>query len=363
MEKSLKYLLGRFLGVAIVLSVLSCDFSAIACTAFVLKQDNKVLFCEGFDWFTGEGMVAINKKGFKKRSILAEVLGEKPMTWTSQYGSITFSWIGMSQPTTGMNSEGLAITSLIYKDKANHISNNPVMGISQWKEYVLDTCSNVNQALATLSKVRIYTVSRYASHYLIGDSDGNCAVIQFVDGKPKIYTGKDLPYPVVTDDLHYEKAIEELTKHQGFGGNQTISKSNGNHARFQRTAQFIQQINPKKDKSLKEQAFGIFDSVRMQGYTRWNIIFDLRNRMVSFQTQENKKQRYIDLNKLDLSCSTPLMLLDINENLEGNITDKFKPYPNKINEELINKSDNFIHFAPDTVFLLKQYPDTLVCSE
>ncbi len=348
-----KYII-QFLLVVVVMNFVLSSQKVQACTAFMLKQDDKVLFCEGFDWYTGEGLVSINKKGIKKSSILAQILSEKPMTWISQYGSISFSWIGMSQPLTGMNSEGLAITSLIFNEKTAQNNDKPKMGISQWKEYVLDTCADVNEAVKSLSSLCIYTVSNFSTHYLIGDAKGNCAVIQFIDGQPIISTGKDLPYSVITDNLHYNNAVTRLSEKQ------TFPKGNGNQARFERVAQLIKN-NSTKYKILNEQANAIFESVRIGGHTKWNIIFDLTERSVSFRTFKNEKRRFVNLDQLDLSCSTPIMLMDINKNLTGNISNKFVPYPNKINKIIINKSDEIIHFAPKTKFLLKKYPDNLVC--
>ena len=89
---------------------------SLGCTAYVLESKGRVLFCEGFDWHSGQGMVVINKQGFSKKSVINEVLGKQPLTWTSLYGSVTFTWIGISMPTCGMNSEGLAITALIHSN-------------------------------------------------------------------------------------------------------------------------------------------------------------------------------------------------------------------------------------------------------
>ena len=59
---------------------------------------------------SNQGMLMINPRGLQKKAI--PFAFEKPATWTSKYGSLTFNFIGREEPMEGINEKGLAIAAL-----------------------------------------------------------------------------------------------------------------------------------------------------------------------------------------------------------------------------------------------------------
>ena len=104
----------------------------------------------------------------------------------------------------------------------------------------------------------------------------------------------------------------------------------------------------------------------MGAYTKWSIIYDLRNERVYFKTLSKPKLKYVDLRAIDFSCGTPVRALDLNLNAAGNVHTSFGNYTRPMNYELIKKalkqtnlhtndSDELIRFRA-------AYPESTRCS-
>ncbi len=66
-------------------------------------------------------------------------------------------------------------------------------------------------------------------------------------------------------------------------------------------------------------------------YTQWHVVFDVAQREVHFRTDDIPEVRHLSLESFDLACDAPLLMLDINAELEGNVERSFTPYDHDIN--------------------------------
>lgn len=57
--------------------------------------------------------------------------------------------------------------------------------------------------------------------------------------------------------------------------------------------------------------------------TQWQIVYDIGNLRIFFATKENRTVRYIRLKSLDFSSEEPLVTLDVNADLSGDVTERF----------------------------------------
>jgi choloylglycine hydrolase len=87
----------------------------MACTTFQLRHGDQVLVGKNYDWMVEEGLIIVNKRGVSKTAFISTVdntsLGT-PATWTSKYGSITFTQYGRELSPGGMNEAGLVVESM-----------------------------------------------------------------------------------------------------------------------------------------------------------------------------------------------------------------------------------------------------------
>ena len=104
----------------IALAFVLCYASFLfACTTFFINKNGQLIFGRNYDWITDAGMVCTNLKGLLKTSMQTE--NGETISWTSQFGSITFNQYGKEFPTGGMNEKGLVV-ELMWLDETKYPS-------------------------------------------------------------------------------------------------------------------------------------------------------------------------------------------------------------------------------------------------
>ncbi len=171
------------------------------CTTFVLKTKNGLFFGRNLDWVSDLGLVIINQRNLTKESFVFPP--EKPISWTSKYGSVTFNQFGKEFPFGGINEKGLVIEIMVSMAEYPEVDERPVVNELQWIQYQLDNCATVEEVIQTDALLRIGQTHEIL-HYLICDSTGNTAVIEFIRGKMVVYKGNDLPVPVLENEEYSE---------------------------------------------------------------------------------------------------------------------------------------------------------------
>ena len=130
-------------------------------------------------------------------------------TWKNQY-----KYIGMpmgapiynNRLNDGVNTQGLYAAQLYLPQATTYPepklgSNQPkVLGVLDVVNYVLGTSKNVKEAINNLQKIQVVASGLYDPrnqhyhvqpvHFFLKDKTGHGAVIEFVDGKMKVYSGK-----------------------------------------------------------------------------------------------------------------------------------------------------------------------------
>ena len=76
-------------------------------------------------------------------------------------------------------------------------------------QYLLDNFSTVDEVIASYQSIRIPRPPKNAAHaaayhYLVGDSRGNCASIEFLDGKMVCHTGWTMPVKALANSTYDE---------------------------------------------------------------------------------------------------------------------------------------------------------------
>ena len=71
---------------------------------------------------------------------------------------------------------------------------------------------------------QIVVILQQALHLVIEDATGDSAVIEYIDGKAKIYHGRE--YTVATNSPTFDKQIEHLKEYKMFGGEKPLPGDN-----------------------------------------------------------------------------------------------------------------------------------------
>lgn len=334
-----------------------------ACTTFFVNDSGKLIFGRSYDFDIGDGYVMVNKRNVRKSA-----LGyENSLKWTSMYGSITFNEFGREMPLGGMNEAGLVIENMWLEETIYpQPDDRPEVASLQWIQYQLDTHSTVDEVIKSDSELRISSESAGKLHFLVVDASGDCAVIEFLDGKMVTHRGKDLPYAALTNDT-YDKSLDYLSKHEGFGGDKKIPDGPGSFDRFARATSMVANFRDPGYETLIDGAFEILTSVFNKGHSRWNIVYDISDGIVEFRTDTNPEIRCFDAKSFDYSCKSDVLVLDINSDLKGDVTGKFIPYTPELNRDLVfkvYKNVSFLKDTPDPILeFIAAYPESTVCVE
>ena len=326
-----------------------------ACTTFCLKNDGEILFGKNYDWMIGDGMIFVNKRGVSKASSEKE----NPAKWVSRYGSVTFNQYGWENPSGGMNETGLVI-ELMWLDDTQYPApdDRPSIDVLEWIQFNLDTAELTDDVVRNAAGVRI--ASDVKLHYLISDSRGHVATIEFLNGQMVTHRGAKLPYSTLTNDT-YARSLEHTKK---FGP----ATSEGSLDRFSRAAARSREFETKRrsEKEAVDYAFDTLANVAQKNSTQWSIVYDQRRGRIYFRTKKRSDLKSIDTTGLDYSCGTPVKALDIDIKESGDVTRRFKPVTREMNRDLIQRAfdgTDFLKNVPDSAKdELADFPQRFVCA-
>ena len=199
---------------------------------------------------------------------------------------------------------------------------------------MLDNCGSMKEVIAADSQVRIFET---VDHYLVADGTGDCAVVEFLDGRMVFHTGQGLPVAALTNST-YSESIDFLKRGvAGLKERDGIQTITGSLLRFQTAADRVKAFEPAGSEHAIKYAFDVLDKVGGEA-TLWSIVFDTQDLRVYFRTQSHRAIRYLSLNDFDLSCQRPDMMMDIHEKLEGNIAESMQVYSSDKNFEFLKKA-------------------------
>jgi choloylglycine hydrolase len=238
----------------------------------------------------------------------------------------------------------------------------PAIGVLQWIQYQLDNSATVDDVLASDKILRITTTSA-PLHYLVADSDGNVATVEFLEGKMKVHKGSALPFPVLTNSTYSEsKGILEARHAANTGG---INNS------LERFVTACNMVNKFKSNEIKDpavdHAFNILGEVAQGSHTKWSIVYDLKKKEIHFKTLGFTPVKTVRFSAFDFSCNTPSMTYDMNQQSTGNISPDFLKFSNEINKKILDvsveQSKGEIQISEGAKKEALDYPGTIKCND
>jgi len=332
-----------------------------SCTTFCLDKGDQLVFGKNQDSIDS-GLMIVNKRGVLKTAKVndKEPRVSQPVSWTSQYGSVTFNRFGREQPFGGMNEAGLVVEQMtLFETKYPGPDLRPYINSGQWIQYQLDNSSMVEEVIASDSKLRITDMLKDpGQHFLVSDRRGNCAAIEFINGKLVHYTEKSMPIKVLSNRA-YAECITYWEQSE-----LPIWDYSDAVKRFAKAADMVKHYNPVTSGPAVDYAFDILKNVTMRGTyltTGRSIVYDIKNLRVYFRTFEKEQIRYADLSSFDFSCKTPVKVLYVNEDLRGDVSKNFVNYTYEINRDLIKNAIPDI--SDEDLNALAHYPETTNCTE
>jgi penicillin V acylase-like amidase (Ntn superfamily) len=297
------------------------------CTSFCLDNGGYAVFGANYDHVNSgsDGLVFVNKRNVIKSFRHTDSPGQHA-GWTSKYGSVSFNFVASQTSWTGMNEAGLIIYSMRLEEgsRAPGPDGRPWILAHYWPQYMLDNFATVEEVLAGQAALRIVNADRIP-HYLVSDRRGNCATVEFIGGKTVIRSGKDLPVRALANTA-YERAVREWEEVLELrrNGKPVPGMGSSSRGRFIRAADRVAAFRPMETEAAVGAAFDILKEAG--GRANWSIVYDAKGLRVHFKTIVQAEVRTIDFGRLDFSCRTPVKMIDVNEKLSGDITDRLKDH-------------------------------------
>jgi choloylglycine hydrolase len=311
---------------AVLSLVLTLCLSSIAaaCTTVVFQDGDALLFARNFDWYWGDGMIVVNQRGISKTAFVQP--DEKPATWTSEFGSLTFNQFGREMPYGGINEAGLVVEQMmLFESEYPQPDDRAAVNMLQWIQYQLDTCDRVEEVLASDHEIRLeLPQGPERIHYLVCDAAGNVATIEFLDGKMISHQGEKLPLCALTNNT-YQASTEFAKQHDGLGGEKALPAGRESLHRFARVAKCCQDFECNSSAADREYCFSALREVAQGPATVWSIVYDIPAKRVYLRTSQNSNVRWLDLVDFDFAATTESRYLDINAEGQGSLAERFQP--------------------------------------
>ncbi len=306
-----------------------------ACSTFMLKKGGEVIY--GHNLNEGDigvpGMVFINKRGtFKEGRTMMELFTKETtdrstLSWISRYGSVTFNNFGQDLPDGGFNEAGLYIWEM--NEDADYPQNDslPKVMHANWMQFVLDNYSTLDEAIHSTGEVML---DGWTWHYFLGDRDGNCATLAFINGEVVVNRGETMPVPGLFN-TPYDREMELLPYFQGFGGSYEPAIGDSEVPRFVKTAVMVRDYDPVRD--AVEYGFEMLDNLRVWDDPEWSILVDARRMEIYFKTRVNPTVKRFSMHDIDFSNDGPVLILNMDFETDGK-TDKINTPGRDIAEDV-----------------------------
>jgi choloylglycine hydrolase len=176
-------------------------------------------------------------------------------------------------------------------------------------------------------------------HYALEDATGDSLIIEYIDGKPHVYEGKN--YTALTNSPVYPLQLKNLKHYDSFGGDQPIPGTDSAPDRFVRAS--YHDLYLPQATSEQAAAAGMFSVLENASppfmpfgkdqtkviSTIWRTVSDLTHHIYYFNSTSNLTTVYAKLDKFAMEPGSPVMKLDLvaHPRLSGDVTNKFETVP------------------------------------
>jgi penicillin V acylase-like amidase (Ntn superfamily) len=271
------------------------------------------------------------------------------LTWKAKYGSVIATAFDLIA-TDGMNEEGFAghILWLAESDYGKPEADATQLSQAIWLQYYLDNFATVDEAVAWTEESQVEIAQLFdptghivpTLHLAINDATGDSAIIEYTDGKPKVYHSRD--YQVMTNSPTFDKQLELVKTVTGLGGDEPLGGSTLASDRFARASFYVAHQNePKTQIEAMSAMFSIIRNAAQPfrtpepgkpdaSQTIWQVVLDLTNKRYAFESTTRPNIVWVDFDEVSFNEGTKVLKLDLvgrlalEEGIAGNASHQFK---------------------------------------
>ena len=301
----------------------------LACTrAVYIGPDSMVATGRTMDWREDPMTnLYIFPRGMSRRGAHTD----NTLRWTSRYGSLVAAGydIGICD---GMNEKGL-VANLLFLPESDYDTagdNRPVLGLSIWVQYVLDNFATVDEAVGKLSleEFRIDSPDlpngvQSRLHLAVSDATGDSAVFEYIDGKLKIWHGRE--YQVLTNSPAYNLQLGVNDYWKQIGGLAMLPGTNRSSDRFARASFYVNAAQQSGDAKIAVPVvMSVMRNVSVPygistpesphiASTRWRVVADQKNKVYYYDSTIAMETFYVPFAEVDFSAGSGERMLSLTD--------------------------------------------------
>ena len=333
----------KLLQASLLTSIAIISAKTYSCTTVFANNKGKTkVIARTLDLYISDmPMIVINPRGTEHNGDTEKNV----LSWKSKYGNLVVTAFHTQTASDGMNEKGLA-AHLLYLSGTEYPAidkTKPQISNGMWAQYILDNYATVDEALEEIKDLQIVATKinnkTWPLHLALEDRSGDSAIVEFIQGKMKIYHGSQ--YQIMTNEPAYNIQLSNLKRYQGFGGKLSLPGDPDPLSRFVRAAAYLKTL-PKSDTLLEAIAhvlsvirttmtpFGARDTsgnkTEDAWATRWVSVADITNNIYYFNSTSAPNIIWIDFKKINFAEGSPVLTIDpTNIRLEGDVSTKLNP--------------------------------------
>ena len=323
---------------------------ADACTGIrLLARDGSVVYGRTMEWgaFDLNSRVAIVPRGFGFAGQTPD--GQNGMRWKARFGFVAMDALEKDAFCDGMNENRLAVGLFYHPGFASYMQYDATRADTTISAidvvpYILSNFATVQEAAEGMRSVRVVGVVEKAlgipipGHWMVVDRSGKSIVIEFLDGELRIFEN---PLGVITNAPEYSWHMTNLRNYlnlspvalpalkledmdfRPLGAGTGMIGLPGDFtppSRFIRAVAWTQTARPTEtSKETIYEVFRILDNFNiplgsaegsdrakemlegMRNSTIWTSAWDLKEGILYYHTQHNRRVRKLELAKLNFS--------------------------------------------------------------
>lgn len=295
----------------------------LVCTVLVFLSSGPAIACTWFKFFNDKNNSFLGRTMEWPGDLQAEIAifprGHSFETFKAKYGFVGIHHLGGLSD--GLNEHGLAVSALWLSESKYADKSKAHYSITELIPYLLGNTKTVEEALEFIRANQFYTGSfkqnnkiEITLHFAITDASGRSVVVEFIDGKAKIYENK---VGVMTNEPTFDKHLQLWSAYNPANFNEETFEGfdYSPEGRFARMAAFnATQTKVATDEDAINRAWSMLNTVDIPKgilYWRWvdetpqftsyALVVDIKNRVYYFRTYENYDVRKVDLSKINFS--------------------------------------------------------------
>ena len=321
---------------------------AEACTR-TLSNDNElaVVASRTMDWpESTEPRIWVFPAGIERdggRFLGQPVVAENAARWTSKHGSVVVTAYDAGT-VDGLNDRGFGVhlLYLVATDFGSRDTRLKGVQAGLWGQYLLDNAATVAEAVELMKTIQPVMVEVHGHkatlHLAMQDRTGDSAIIEFVNGRPNVFHGRQ--YRIMSNDPPYAQQLafratfdfENATRATPLPGNVDPTH------RFVRADYFREKLPEPKD--WRQAIAGVMAIARNVSVpfgapnnlpgtlynTEYRTALDLTNGRYFFEMADAPNLMWLDLKAFDLKPGAPVMALKPADVLmSGDVSARFTP--------------------------------------